>query len=105
MALTTLLLGSFVFAQAKVQSDYSYQRQNWSAVAAALGRPSGPRAIVAPDDGAFATVPLTLYLRGSSEPGSAPVSVRELDVVVKELALRDPQSASRRTRDPDAARR
>jgi mannosyltransferase len=83
VALATLLLGSFVFAQAKVQSDYSYQRQDWSAVAAALGRPSGPRAIVAPDDGAFATVPLTLYLRGSSQPGGAPVDVRELDVVVR----------------------
>ncbi len=82
-AFATLLLGSFVFAQAKVDSDYNYQRQDWSGVAAALGRPLGPRAIVAPDDGAFATVPLTLYLHGSSQPSGAPVSIDELDVVVR----------------------
>ena len=80
-ALATLLLGSFVFAQAKVQSDSQYQREDWRGVAAALGRPAGPRAIVAVDDGALATVPLSLYLHGSSAPRGAPVSIDELDVV------------------------
>ena len=81
VAFATLVIGAFVFAQVKVSSDYNYQREDWSAVAAALGRPSGPRAIVAPDSGAFATVPLSLYLRGSRQPSGVPVRVDELDVV------------------------
>lgn len=80
-ALATLVLGSFVFAQAKVQSDPQYQREDWRGVAAALGHPAGPRAIVAADDGTLATVPLSLYLHGSAAPSGAPVSIDELDVV------------------------
>jgi hypothetical protein len=49
-------------------------------VATALGHPAGPRAIVA-DDGAFAVVPLSLYLHGSWQPSGGPVSIDELDVV------------------------
>ncbi|HUE25602.1 MAG TPA: glycosyltransferase family 39 protein [Solirubrobacteraceae bacterium] len=80
-ALATLLAGAFVFAQVKVESNYNYQREDWSGVAGALGRASGQRAIVAPDSGAFATVPLSLYLPGSRQPSGSPVTVDELDVV------------------------
>jgi 4-amino-4-deoxy-L-arabinose transferase-like glycosyltransferase len=81
-ALAALLLGSFALAQARIQSDAQYERTDWKAAAAALGRPSGPRVIVA-DDGSFAVAPLSLYLAHSSPlPTNAPaVRVDELDVV------------------------
>jgi len=83
-ALAAFLLGAFVFAQLKIQSDTNstYQRPNWRGVAAALGRPRGTRAIVA-YDGAYAIEPLSIYLPGSSysQEGVATVPVNEVDVV------------------------
>ena len=42
-------------------ADAGFEKPNWRGVAAALGRPTGPRAIVA-YDGTFATGPLSIYL-------------------------------------------
>jgi len=81
-ALAALLLGSFVFAQAKIDADPQYQRPDWQGVAAALGHPLSRRAIVA-YDGPFAVTPLSIYLPGVSlnQPSDAGVTVSELDVV------------------------
>jgi mannosyltransferase len=81
-ALAALLLGSFVLAQARIQSDSQYQRPNWQGAAAALGAAHGSRVIVA-NDGSFAVTPLSLYLAGSSASGlgGPPVSADELDVI------------------------
>jgi hypothetical protein len=82
-----VLLAAFVWAQLKIQSDPDYQRKDWRGIAAALGRPVGPRAVVA-YDGQFATGPLSIYLPGVpwAGPGAAPlpagpVTIRELDIV------------------------
>jgi hypothetical protein len=81
-ALAALLLASFVFAQFKIQSDALYQRPDWQGVAAALGRPSTERAILA-DQGSFAVVPLALYLPrvSAAPPAGKPVGIGEVDVV------------------------
>jgi mannosyltransferase len=86
-ALAVVLVAAFVWAQLKIQSDPNYQRKNWRAIAAALGRPTGRRAIVA-YDGQFATGPLSIYLPGVAwaGPGTAdlppdPVAIRELDII------------------------
>lgn len=81
-ALAALLLGSFVVAQVKIESDALYQRPDWRGVAAALGRTSTERAIVA-YDGSFAVVPLALYLPHSIlvASSSAPLRIGEVDVV------------------------
>jgi hypothetical protein len=80
-ALATLLVASFLYAGALIDSQWQYQRPDWRGVAHALGRPSVPRAIVAYDSG-FAAQPLAVYLAGV--PWQAPrgqVAVREIDVV------------------------
>jgi 4-amino-4-deoxy-L-arabinose transferase-like glycosyltransferase len=81
------LLAVFVYGQVETQSHARFQKPNWRGVAAALGRPTGPRAIVA-YDGTFATGPLSIYLPrvAWAGPGAAtlpnvPVAVREVDVV------------------------
>jgi hypothetical protein len=81
------LIAVFVYGQVAVQSQARFEKPDWRGVAAALGRPAGPRAIVA-YDGSFATGPLSVYLRGVAwaGPGAAalptgPVSVSELDIV------------------------
>ncbi len=88
-ALAVVVLGAFVYAQARIESDPSYQRADWRGVANALGVPtSATRAIVA-YDGTFATAPLAIYLPGVAWTGSgqipqtsqAPVTVGEVDVV------------------------
>ncbi|MGZ4178830.1 MAG: glycosyltransferase family 39 protein [Solirubrobacteraceae bacterium] len=87
-ALVAVLVAAFVWAGIKINSDPYYQRPDWRGVAAALGSPTGTRAIVA-YDGPFATGPLSFYLPGVlwSGPGEAsgtdsgPVTIDELDVV------------------------
>ncbi len=79
--LALALIAGSVWALVRIDSSPQYQRPNWRGVAAALGAPSGPRAIVA-YDGPSATVPLSIYLAGSRTPPAQPVvTVRELDVV------------------------
>jgi hypothetical protein len=85
--LAVVLMGMFVYAGVRIQSDASFQKPNWRGVAAALGpRPVAQRAVVA-YDGIFASAPLSIYLAGVpwSGPGliqtQAPVSVSEVDVV------------------------
>ncbi len=88
-ALAVVVLAAFVYAQARIESDPSYQRPDWRGVASALGVPtSATRAIVA-YDGTFATAPLAIYLPGVAWTGTgqipqtsqAPVTVGEVDVV------------------------
>jgi hypothetical protein len=80
--LAVVLLAAFVWAGIRIDGNPEYQRPDWRGVAAALGRPHGPRAIVA-YDGTIATVPLALYLPGASARTAAqgPAAVSELDVV------------------------
>jgi hypothetical protein len=85
--LAGVLLALFVYSGVRVATSAQFQKANWRGVAAALGRARGPRAIVA-YDGAFATAPLSIYLRGIpwAGPGAAPVSplpvtVSELDII------------------------
>jgi 4-amino-4-deoxy-L-arabinose transferase-like glycosyltransferase len=87
-ALVVVLVAAFAWAGIKIDSQPYYQRPDWRAVAAALGSPTGTRAIVA-YDGQFAAGPLSVYLRGVPwagpgapvAPSSAPVTVNELDIV------------------------
>jgi mannosyltransferase len=81
MALATLLLGAFVFAQVKVQSDAAYQREDWRGAAAALGRGSVSRAIVAPQQTTGALIPLSVYLPRATESATKPAVVSEIDVI------------------------
>jgi 4-amino-4-deoxy-L-arabinose transferase-like glycosyltransferase len=86
-ALAVVLLALFLYAGAQINAQARYQRPDWRGVAAALGRPTGTRAIVA-YDGQFASGPLSFYLPGVpwSGPGEGPVSqapvrLDELDIV------------------------
>ncbi len=87
-ALAVVLLGAFVYAGIRISDNHQYQRPDWRGVAAALGTPSGTRAIVA-YDGTYATAPLALYLPGlawtgrgqTPQPDAVPVTVREVDVI------------------------
>jgi hypothetical protein len=86
-ALAVGLLALFVYAGAQINAQPRYQRPDWRGVAAALGRATGTRAIVA-YDGQFASGPLSLYLPrvawsgpGEGPVSQAPVEVDELDVV------------------------
>jgi hypothetical protein len=79
-ALAVALLGVFVYAQARVQGDHTYQRPDWRGVAAALGRSDGTRAVVLYDG--LATDPVMFYLpRVQWSQTRAPVEIREVDVV------------------------
>jgi mannosyltransferase len=81
-ALAAVLLGAFVWAGIRIDSNAAYERPNWRGVASALGASSTSRAIVA-YDGGFATQPLAVYLQGVpwTLPAQAPISVNEVDVV------------------------
>ena len=87
-ALAVVLLAAFVYAGIRVSDHPQYQRSDLRGVAAALGTPSGPRAIVA-YDGTYATAPLALYLPGvawtgkgqTPQPSQPAVTVREVDVI------------------------
>ncbi len=79
--LLAVLLVAFVYAQIRIDTHWQYQRPDWRGVAAALGAPSGQRAIVA-YDGGYAAEPLTFYMPGIPWGRSAvPATVREIDVV------------------------
>jgi len=84
-----IMLGAmFVYASVRIDGDPQYQRPAWSRVAAALGKSSVARAVVA-YDGEFAAGPLSIYLPrvAWAGPGQqfthspAAVSVSELDIV------------------------
>jgi len=81
VALASLLVASFLYSGALIDSRWQYQRDDWRGVARALGPAGVPRAIVAYDSG-FAFQPLAIYLRGVSwsVPTDA-VAVREVDVI------------------------
>jgi hypothetical protein len=81
-ALAVVLVGGFVWAQARIDQNPQYQRPDWRGVAAALGRPAGQRAIVLYASG-FATQPLQIYLKGIpwGPANPRPASVKEVDVV------------------------
>jgi 4-amino-4-deoxy-L-arabinose transferase-like glycosyltransferase len=95
-ALAVVLLGSFIYAGIRIDGDAQYQRPNWRGVAQALGKPFGPRAIVA-YDGGFAAVPLALYLPGaqSSNASAAAITVDEIDVVGNTYQTASPQTGTR----------
>jgi mannosyltransferase len=85
--LAVVLVATFLWAQFKIQSDPAFQRKDWRGIGAALGRPVGPRAIVA-YDGQFATGPLSIYLPrvawagpGQAALPSGPGPIAELDIV------------------------
>ena len=80
--LAAVVLGGFVWAQARIDQNTQYQRPNWRGVATALGPAPVRRAIVLYGSG-FATQPLQVYLRGIpwGLPPPAPVGVDEVDVV------------------------
>ena len=92
IALGAVVIGGFIWAQARIDGNPVYQRPDWAGVAAALGRPDGTRAIVT-YAGGFAAQPLSIYLRGipwgSTDFGQ--VSVDEVDVVANSF-----QSVARR---------
>jgi hypothetical protein len=87
-ALAAVLVAAFLWAGSRIDDHVSYQRQNWRGVAAALGRATGPRAIVA-YDGSYAAAPLAIYLpdvawtgKGlNPQTGDAPMTVGEIDIV------------------------
>jgi mannosyltransferase len=87
-ALAVALLAMFVYAGIRIGGDARrFQKPDWRGVAAALGRATSRRAIVA-YDGVFAAGPLSVYLPGVpwSGPGLAPltgrrVTVYEVDIV------------------------
>jgi hypothetical protein len=79
--LALVLLGTFVYAQVRIESHWIYQRPDWRGVAAALGSAPTARAVVLTD--LLGTDPLRFYLPRASwgqRPGS-PVAVGEVDVV------------------------
>ncbi len=82
IVLAAVLLGGFIYAGLRIDSDSAYQRPDWRGVADALGRPAGTRAIVAYDAG-FASQPLTVYMPGIpwQQFGGPPVTIGEIDVV------------------------
>jgi hypothetical protein len=87
-ALAVVLVAMFVYASIRIDTEPQFQRPDWRGVAAALGRSSGPRAIMA-SDGQFAGGPLSVYLPRVrwAGPGQSPTlgaesaSVSELDIV------------------------
>jgi mannosyltransferase len=82
-ALAVVVLGAFIYAEARIERQPQYQRPNWRGVAAALGNAAGTRAVIA-YDGTFATQPLSIYLPQTPwapPPRQAPVSITEVDVV------------------------
>ena len=89
--LAAVLLAGFAYAGIKIDRNPSYQRPDWSGVAAALGRPLGTRAIISYDS-TFGTAPLAIYLPNVPwtgigqvpQTGEAPVTVGEVDVVGNE---------------------
>jgi mannosyltransferase len=88
-ALFAALIVGFVWVGVKIDSDPAYQRPDWRAVAAVLGPPSVPRAIVT-YGGNVAEQPLSIYLPRSTFsysgiPNSSVTSVSEVDVLADPL--------------------
>lgn len=87
-ALAVALLALSVYSLARIDSNpEQFQKPDWRGVAAALGRPAGTRAIVVYAS-TFGGGPLSVYLPGvpwsgpgTGPPGTAPVSVSEIDIV------------------------
>jgi mannosyltransferase len=88
VALAVLVLGAFVYAGLRIDSDAQYQRPDWRGVARALGSTGSTRAIVA-YDASYATLPLSLYLPRVpwTQGVSGPVSVSEVDVVANAYSV------------------
>jgi mannosyltransferase len=88
-ALLAALLTGFIWVSVKIDSDGTYQRPDWSAVAAALGPAHVPRAIVT-YGGNAAEQPLSIYLPRSTFsysgiPARPVTSVSEVDVLADPL--------------------
>ena len=90
--LAVALVGLFVWAGIRIDTDATFQRSNWRGVADVLGRRwAGPdsRAVVVYQSGEFATGPLSWYLHDTpwDGPGYAPgtdagpATISELDIV------------------------
>ena len=101
-ALAAVLLALFIWGQEKIESNpLLYQRPDWRGVAAALGRPTGARAI-ATYQGQFAAGPLSVYLPrvAWAGPGSSPwtgtATVAELDVIANAPAQPGPPKSGYR---------
>ncbi len=62
VTLAVVLVGGFAWAGVTLAGEPTLQRSDWRDAAAALGRPLGPRLIVAAD-GNFGEQPLAVYLR------------------------------------------
>jgi hypothetical protein len=82
LMLAAVLLGSFLYAEVRIEGNPQYRRPDWRGVAAALGPATGPRAVVA-YDGSLAIDPLKLYVPGMpwNQAIRGPVAVSEVDVV------------------------
>jgi hypothetical protein len=80
-ALALVMLGAFVYAQARIDGNPLYQRPPWRAVAAALGGSRGDRAVIVYDS--LGNDPLSFYLPGVSwsHKATVPVTIDEVDVV------------------------
>lgn len=88
-ALFAALIVGFIWVSVKIDGDPAYQRPNWRAVAAALGPPTAPRAIVT-YGGNAAEQPLSVYLPRSTfsysgTPSSPATSISEVDVLADPL--------------------
>jgi 4-amino-4-deoxy-L-arabinose transferase-like glycosyltransferase len=81
-ALAAVVLVGFVIGETRISQNRQYQKQDWRAVAAALGPAAGTRAIVA-SGGNFAAWPLSIYMPGIpwDQSSRAAFTVTELDVV------------------------
>jgi len=99
-ALGVALLAMFVYAGIRIdRHPESFQKPDWRGVAAALGRPTQTRAIVA-YDGQTAAGPLSIYLPGvpwsgpgAPLPGPTPLAVGEVDIVASTSAQLAPLPA------------
>ena len=111
--LAAALLALFIYSGLRIDSHSQFRKPDWRGVAAALGRSTSTRAIVA-YDGAFAAGPLSIYLPGIpwSGPGmapqsAAPVTVSEVDIVgtsAQRLAPLPPGTRRVSSRDVDGYR-
>jgi mannosyltransferase len=91
-ALAVVLLGSFVWAGLRIDSDQVFQRPDWDGVAAALGTDTTQQRAVVAYPGQFATGPLSVLMPRvpwagpglSPTSGTTPGTTTELDIVANE---------------------
>jgi hypothetical protein len=90
LAGATVICAVAVVVDVQVASQAKLQRDDWRGAAAALGPPSGPRAIVVTPD--YAKKPLRLYAGSLPPLGPAGADVSEVDVIgnARPVAFRDP---------------